>query len=113
MKKTTWKTLEAVDEESKEIQDDLAIVIKFESFDSIPQACTIVALSTLILVGKNVTENNKDSWFRNRWKALANVANVTIDADRIEPFLLKTCQAIYSSASANQSVRSCILKIMS
>lgn len=112
VEKTTWITLEEVKEETKDVREDVAKLMGLDNFDATPQACTIVALSTLILIGKNVTEVNRDGWFKNRWRALAHVASVSIDADRMEPPLLRPCQAIYSASSSNQPVRSCLFKVM-
>ncbi|KMQ89502.1 glyceraldehyde-3-phosphate dehydrogenase [Lasius niger] len=110
--KTTWETLAVVEAETKEVQEAVAESMGFDDFDSAPQACTVVALSVLILIGKNVTEVNRDGWFRNRWKALAHVSSVSVDADRMEPPLLRPCQAIYSASSSNHPRRSCLFKVM-
>lgn len=107
-----WNTIEEVKEGTKEIRETVADLMKLGGFYVTPQAYTIVALSVLILIGKNVTENNRAGWFKNRWKALANVANVSLDDDRIEPLLLRPCQALYISASANQPIRYCLFKVM-
>lgn len=54
-----WKTIDEVKADTLDIRNDTANLMKLDSFDSTPQACTIVALSVLILIGKNVTENNR------------------------------------------------------
>jgi hypothetical protein len=83
--RTTWRTLEEDDTATKEVREAVEIKMKLANFDDTPQAFTIVAFSLLILIRKNVTENNRDGWFENRWRALAHIASVLIDADRIEP----------------------------
>lgn len=112
VEKTTWATLEEVEEATRDVREYVARQMGFTDFDTAPQSYTVVALSILILIGKNVTEANRDGWFRNRWRALAHVASVSVDADMMEPPLLRPCQAIYSVSSANHSVRSCMFKIM-
>ncbi|KMQ85721.1 hypothetical protein RF55_15554 [Lasius niger] len=111
VEKSTWETLNEVDTETKDVREAVAESMGFDNFDSAPQAFTVVALSVLILIGKNVTEVNRDGWFRNRWKELAHVSSVSIDADRMEPPLLRPCQAIYSSSSSNHPI-SCLFKVM-
>lgn len=111
---TTWSTIEMVKLSTKAVREEVASLMKLDSFDKTSQACSIVALSTLILIGKNVTDQNRAGWFRNRWRALAlaNVVNVIIDDNRIEPPLLQPCRALYSSASSNQPVRGCLFRVM-
>lgn len=70
---TNWTIIDEVRDSTKDIREDVAEMMKLESFDTTSQACSVVALSVLILIGKNVTEQNRSGWFRNRWKALTNV----------------------------------------
>ncbi|AXA52563.1 putative capsid [Linepithema humile rhabdo-like virus 1] len=110
--KVSWTSIEEVKDETKDTREAVALEMGLDNFDSSPQSSTIVALSTLILIGKNVTDVNRDGWFRNRWRGLANIATVLIDADRLEPPVLRNCQALYSVCAANQPIRSCLFKVI-
>nr|UXD80088.1 putative capsid protein [Myrmica rubra rhabdo-like virus 1] len=110
--RTSWPTIAEAREGTREVRESLADIIGIGSFDDSPQMFTIIALSTLILIGKNVTEDNREGWFKNRWRALAHISNVRFDVEKVSPPLLIPCQALYISASANQPIRSCLFRVM-
>lgn len=110
--KTAWKTADEIHTATQSAREKMAEKIGLSSFDEAPQAFTVIALSSLILIGKNVTEVGRDGWFRNRWRALPHVVGVSMDIDKIEPPLLRPCQALYTTSSTNSPVRSCIFRIM-
>ena len=66
LEKVSFSTIAEIDFASKNMILDLCDWIGLPNFEDYPQVFVVIAVSLLILIGKNVVENNRLGWFKNR-----------------------------------------------
>ena len=65
VRKRSLTTSEEIEIATRDIATTMATSMGLTSFDEYPPVFIVVAISILILIGKNVIENNRIGWFRN------------------------------------------------
>ena len=112
LKKVEFTTFEQIDKASIDIISELCEWIGLSDFNSYPQVFVVIAVSILILIGKNVVENNRLGWFKNRWRSLSHVAGYNVQVDSLNPPELAPCQGLYLISPIFHPIRCCLFKIM-
>ncbi|QPL15291.1 nucleoprotein [Hymenopteran arli-related virus OKIAV98] len=105
------QTMQEIEENMREVCDFVCSKLDID-FDENYSFMEVIATSLLVLIGKNVTDNAREGWFRNRWRGLAAVLDVRIPKENMEVPSLGPCQALYTTASAHIPIRVCIFKTL-